>query len=94
MASEDTPNVDPEIYEDQYLEAEDSEELTSESESDEGGDPGLRIESDSSGSEYNQDDLGEEESESEEEANTTKRVSSMDVADGPEEGEDFECVDF
>ncbi|TIB01756.1 hypothetical protein E3P92_01294 [Wallemia ichthyophaga] len=90
MAFEDAPSVNADIFENQYLDEEDSEESTSESESDVDGDPGLRIESDSSGSEYNQE--GAENSESEEEENTSKQPSSINVADAADEpeGEDFD----
>ena len=86
MSSE---NIITEALENQYLDEEDSESSSLESDV-AGDDLGFRIESDSSGSEYNQDEFGEEDSESEQESGQAQKTSEIEVDNDPYQGQDFE----
>lgn len=85
MSSE---NIITEALENQYLDEEDSEDSSLESDV-AGNDLGFRIESDSSGSEYNQDEFGED-SDSEQESGQAQKTSAVEVDNDPYQGQDFE----
>ncbi|TIB69766.1 hypothetical protein E3Q23_04253 [Wallemia mellicola] len=86
MSSE---NIITEALENQYLDEEDSEGSSLESDV-AGDDLGFRIESDSSGSEYNQDEFGEEDSDSEHESGQAQKTSEIEVDNDPYQGQDFD----
>ncbi|TIC11721.1 translation elongation factor 2 [Wallemia mellicola] len=86
MSSE---NIITEALENQYLDEEDSEGSSLESDV-AGDDLGFRIESDSSGSEYNQDEFGEEDSDSEHESGQAQKSSEIEVDNDPYQGQDFD----
>ncbi|TIC58440.1 translation elongation factor 2 [Wallemia mellicola] len=86
MSSE---NIITEALENQYLDEEDSEGSSLKSDV-AGDDLGFRIESDSSGSEYNQDEFGEEDSDSEHESGQAQKTSEIEVDNDPYQGQDFD----